>query len=367
MFWGNQNNYDSLFLKFNDLQISGEQQIRILHIGDSHVQADIFTNQIRRNFAETFFHLIGPPAIAFPYGILKSNAPVTTKLSCNGNWSAFTLVSKSKESSVLGFTAITSDTCHSKIMFSINKRAIQNVNFNHIHLLTNNDSIHVHLRPFIEANEDYKLLNDSIALRTFTFNQYLDTITFKLRMKSDSAKFILYGLIAMNDDPGIVYHTLGLNGAKAATYLHTLLPEYIALMRYDWIIISLGTNDCYMPRIDSLDIAQPYEALIKNIRKLNPNVPILLTTPMEHYRKHRYINTNVHKTRDIIVKIAQNEHCAVWDLFNVAGGNGSMYKWYRNHLTVGDKLHLNATGYHLVGNLFFEAFMNTYLNGFLMQ
>ena len=53
-FWGNQSHYDSLFLKFNDLQITGENQIRILHIGDSHVQADIFTNQIRRNFANTF-------------------------------------------------------------------------------------------------------------------------------------------------------------------------------------------------------------------------------------------------------------------------------------------------------------------------
>jgi len=101
IFWGNQCNYDSLFLKFNDLQITGEHQIRILHIGDSHVQADIFTNQIRRNFANTFFHLLGPPSIAFPYSIIKSNSPVTAKLSCNGNWEAFTLVGKSQTQSLL--------------------------------------------------------------------------------------------------------------------------------------------------------------------------------------------------------------------------------------------------------------------------
>jgi len=367
IFWGNQCNYDSLFLKFNDLQITGEHQIRILHIGDSHVQADIFTNQIRKNFANTFFHLIGPPSIAFPYGIIRSNSPVTTKLICNGNWEAFTLVGKSQAQSLLGFTAITRDTCHSKLMFAINNRAIQNVSFNKILLLTNNDSLNTVLHSASVTKLNYWLLNDSIAIRQFDLNSYLDTIHFDIHLKSDSIPFILYGLVAINDDPGIVYHSLGFNGAKATTFLNTLLPEYIKVMQYDWVIISLGTNDCYTTQMDSALVYRTFEQLIQNIKKLNHHVPILLTTPMEHYRKRKILNTNVVKIREILMQIAKNEHCAVWDLYRIAGGHGSMMQWYRHRLTAGDKLHLNANGYHLVGNLFFEAFMNTYLNGFLVE
>lgn len=366
-FWGNQSHYDSLFLKFNDLQISGENQIRILHIGDSHVQADIFTNQIRRNFANTFFHLLGPPAISFPYGILRSNNPVTAKLSCNGNWTAFTLVGKSQAQSMLGFTALTYDTCHSKIMFAINKRAIQNVSFNKIMLLTNNDSANVLLTSSAVNNKTYSLFNDSIAIWLFDLDQYLDTIHFDIKLKSDSIAFILYGLIALNDDPGIVYHSLGFNGAKATTYLNTLLPDFICSMHYDWVIVSLGTNDCYTTKMDSTAAYHSFEKLIRNIKERNPNVPILLTTPMEHYRKRKYLNTNVVVMRNILIDIAQNEHCALWDLYSVAGGYGSMMHWVKAHLTAGDKLHLNANGYHLVGDLFFEAFINTYLNGFLVE
>jgi lysophospholipase L1-like esterase len=96
-------------------------------------------------------------------------------------------------------------------------------------------------------------------------------------------------------------------------------------------------------------------------------VPILLTTPMEHYRKRKYLNKNVLLMREILINVAQVENCAIWDLYDIAGGYGSMLKWYKAHLTAGDKLHLNANGYHLVGNLFFDAFMNTYLNGFLVE
>lgn len=366
-FWGNQCFYDSLFLKFNDLQITGKHQIRILHIGDSHVQADIFTNQIRRNFANTFFNLLGPPSIAFPYEIIKSNSPITSKLLCNGNWNAYTLVSNQEEKSLLGFTAFTRDTCYSKIMFSINKRAIQNVSFNKVILFTNNDSTNITIKSSSVQKLNYLTLNDSIAIWQFDLNNYFDTIRFDVKLKTDSSCFIFYGLLALNDDPGIVYHTLGLNGAKATTFLNTLLPEFIKMFHYDWLIISLGTNDCYIEKMDSLLVYKSFEQLIRNIKNACPYIPILLTTPMEHYRRGKFLNNNTVLMRNILLQVAKNEHCAIWDLYNIAGGKGSMIRWYQHHLTTDDKLHLNTYGYHLVGDLFFEAFMNTYLNGFLVE
>lgn len=86
---------------------------------------------------------------------------------------------------------------------------------------------------------------------------------------------------------------------------------------------------------------------------------------MEHYYKRKFVNSNVTYVKEVLYTIAKEEECAIWDLYEVAGAKGSMYQWHINNLTYTDKLHLNTAGYQLVGDLFFEAFMNTYLNGFL--
>jgi lysophospholipase L1-like esterase len=357
--------YDSLFLKFNELQINGNKQIRILHIGDSHVQADIFTNQIRRDFAQTFFYLIGPPAIAFPFDILKSNSPVTTIVRCNGDWFGYNAVSKPDYNSLLGLTACTKDTCPSKIMISVNKRAIQNVDFNKLLVFCNVNSQHVLLKTASASVHHVYLFNDTVFCHEFILNSYVDSITLFLKLHNDSSLFKLYGIIPMNDDPGIVYHSLGINGAKASSFNNTLLPYFIKYMHYDWVIISLGTNDCYASRFDSTGVSMSFSSLVNSIQHENPTVPIILTTSMEHYRKRKMLNANVVKMRDVLFNIAKQKHTAIWDLYTVSGGYKSMSLWYHYKLTAYDKLHLNAEGYHLVGDLFFEAFLNTYLDGFL--
>ncbi|MCX7862357.1 MAG: GDSL-type esterase/lipase family protein [Bacteroidales bacterium] len=359
--------YDSLFDKYNRLQISGNEQIKILHIGDSHIQADIFTNQLRNQFFNNFFHLIGSPAIGFPYGILKSNQPISLKVECTGNWEAYTSIKKNNYTP-LGITAITNDSCAHKIFISINKKVLPNNNFNYLTIITNNIDTSIKITNPILTNLSLSALNDTIIFRTYKLAKYTDSIVLNIRLDTTNNKYFkLYGIIPFNDDPGIVYHTIGINGAKASTFLNTLIADFIALMKYDWLIISLGTNDVYSKHIDSIEIANNFRNLIKNIKRKNPYLPILLTTPMEHYYKRKYINTHVSFVREIILQIAKEECCSVWDLYDVAGGHYSMHHWYINKLATSDKLHLNKQGYQLVGNLFFEAFMNTYLNGFLAR
>ncbi len=361
--WNRSAFYDSLFEKFNRLQISGNEQIKILHIGDSHIQADKFTSQVRCHFASNFFHLLSTPAIGFPYGIYKSNQPVSIRVECTGNWKAYTSLSK-KNLTPIGITAYTNDSCAHKIMLSINKKLYPNAKFNCLTLITNTFDSTVHIKnPNINKLSIVKL-NDSIILRSYSLKNYVDSIILTLHIDT-LVPFCLYGIIPYNDDPGIIYHTIGINGAKASTYRNTLIADFIALMKYDWLIISLGTNDIYNKNIDSADVFLQFKLLIQKIKEKNPKLPILLITPMEHYYKRKFVNTNVAYIKEVLYSIAKEEECAIWDLYEIAGAKGSMYQWYINNLTHTDKLHLNTAGYQLVGDLFFEAFMNTYLNGFL--
>ncbi len=363
LLWNSSSNYDSLFEKFNRLQVSGKEQIKILHIGDSHIQAEIFTNQIRKLFAENFFHLIGPPSIGFPYGLLKSNQPITVKVECTGQWIAFTSNQKNNKS-VTGLSAFTTDSCAHKIFISINKKVLPNTTFNRVKIITNNDTIRKLNNPLIEQKIYYNF-NDTVIVQKLLLKQYVDSIILNLKLDSNSNKFHLYGIILENEDPGIVYHTIGINGAKATTFINSYLADFINFEKYNWLIISLGTNDAYVTKLDSIEVKESFKKLINQIKQKNPQIAILLTTPMEHFYKRKYLNTNVLYIRKIIFEIAKLENCAVWDLYTIAGGEGSINQWNINNLTKADKLHLNTQGYNLLGNLFFEAFMNTYLNGFL--
>jgi len=40
--------YSGLFLKFDSLLVRGDNSINIVHIGGSHIQADIYTHRIRQ-------------------------------------------------------------------------------------------------------------------------------------------------------------------------------------------------------------------------------------------------------------------------------------------------------------------------------
>ena len=52
----------------------------------------------------------------------------------------------------------------------------------------------------------------------------------------------------------------------------------------------------------------------------------------------------------------------VWDLFSIMGGLGSMEFWVRQGMAAKDRVHLSGSGYKLVGDLMFNAFVLKYLD-----
>ena len=57
-------------------------------------------------------------------------------------------------------------------------------------------------------------------------------------------------------------------------------------------------------------------------------------------------------------RLAKETDGAVWDLFDIMGGLGSMTKWRDAKLGQSDRIHFTPAGYILLGDLFFNAFLN---------
>ncbi|NLJ06537.1 MAG: hypothetical protein GX437_02585 [Sphingobacteriales bacterium] len=355
--------YDRLFGKFNRLILKGEGQIQIFHFGDSHIQADFFPGEMRKRMQEFFQNTVSGRGFIFPYSVAKTNGPPDYKSSSSTNWERCRNVSVSPVCE-LGVAGISISTLSNPadLSISFNNSSYLLLTFNKIRIFYNIQEVSVH---FSLSNFNGNIIENHKVDEGYTellLDSYLDRIDLLItRTDSINKPFILHGISFENNDPGITYSSVGVNGADTRAFLKcTYFSKELQAINPDWIIISLGTNDAYAKSFDEQMFFTYYDSLLTKIRLVFPETPVLLTTPGDSYRGNKYLNPNNEKACKIIRLLADKHHAAVWDFYMLMGGFGSINQWNKNGLTNADRLHLNRNGYILQGDLMFEAFVKAY-------
>jgi lysophospholipase L1-like esterase len=159
----------------------------------------------------------------------------------------------------------------------------------------------------------------------------------------------------------MVYHSIGVNGAKFKHYLAAgLFVDQTAALAPDLVILSLGTNEALdYPYFDP-QFSNQLDSLIERLRAKNPNAKILLTTPPDSYRRKTRRNPGVEIIGNKITTYADLHNLAYWDLYQVGGGNHSADFWKKYRLMRFDGIHFTVNGYALQGNLLYDALMKGY-------
>lgn len=170
-------------------------------------------------------------------------------------------------------------------------------------------------------------------------------------------------LLVTEFGPRVFYQVNGTNGASYRDYTQKSLP----VLRYpdirpDLFIISLGTNEAQDTRFSEARFSAEMAYLIHKLRRDYPSAEILLTTPMDSYRRRYSPNLVVKQVRDAILKYAESQDLPVWDLYAVAGGEKVAAKWKSHRLMAADGIHFTQEGYRLQGRLLHEALMKTALH-----
>ena len=141
-------------------------------------------------------------------------------------------------------------------------------------------------------------------------------------------------------------------------------------VEYSLIIISLGTNEAF-GRTCTEEMKAQLHTLVSSLREHNPEATLLLTTPQECYRR-RYVrrgkrrrrtrvyavNPKIEQMRSAINAYGEEHNIAVFDWYEAAGGAGSGAKWLNNRLMNTDRVHLTWDGYHLMGDMLADALLN---------
>jgi lysophospholipase L1-like esterase len=128
------------------------------------------------------------------------------------------------------------------------------------------------------------------------------------------------------------------------------------------VIFSIGTNDAYTRRFDAEGYHSRYRQLLDSTRKAAPHAAMLITVPNDSYLYRKYVNRNTEKMQEIIMNLAMEYSCGVWDFYSIMGGLNSAQAWYSMHLMNYDRIHFNRQGYLLKGELFFSAFLKAWEN-----
>ena len=334
----------------------------IIQIGDSHIQGDYLSGEIRKQL-QGFYGNAGQ-GILFPYALAKSYGPRGTVAKPIGVWTGIKTMTGGLKAplGVIGYGATTLSAASSlSIEFNDKFSEPQFQKINIWHSADSQSYSPTLSNPFQWTGSQFYPSGWGIS----SYQAIASANQFQLTLSKISASqnhFGFYGFeLVPNQRRGIVYHHFGVVGAQF-THLIEKAPwtiEQLQHLKPDIIIFSFGTNEAYNGKLDTLAYTEQVQAFLHKLSIACPQTAIILTTAPDTRSRNR-IPPMQRPINNQLKTIAAREKLTVYDLNAAMGGWGSLHIWYKNQLTISDKLHFNAAGYALQGQLFTLSLMQAY-------
>jgi len=359
----NSPNFEKLFYDFQQMIRNRDRKLNFYHIGGSHLQADIYTHEMRTYLQTNWPGLQGERGIIFPFDLAGTNNPWNYEFKSPNKWKSYRSPVNRPDSldyGLLGAVVECPDSAVS-IQFRYDKTTVK-PGFDRLRIYHNKG----HFPYSLNFGSDEILVlrkqtNMDIGYTDVYFTDKLES--FHAYFSRDSImeyNMRILGFQLSNKEPGISYNTIGVNGAGLYTYLgNKYFEEQLKEFPPDFFAFSVGTNDAnttyanFRPEVFRANL----DSVIQIVLRANPNCAILLTVPNDAFYKKKYLNKNVAREREMIIQLAKKYEAAVWDMYGIMGELGSSRTWSRHGLMRTDLVHFTAEGYRLKGNMFYESFL----------
>jgi LysM repeat protein/lysophospholipase L1-like esterase len=357
-------NYSAIEPFFHKLKMTRFRKLSVLHIGDSHVQADFITGSLRNRFQELFGN--GGRGFVFPYAAAGTHSAYDYKTSCTGLWAYARNVQQapSLDLGITGATVRTSDSSAS-FRFIFYRGAIRE-GFTRLRIYVKQSPQSFNLKVKAGGIADTIRVNcnsgNGLPWVELNLPKASDTLSFFVDRTDSTQKFFeCYGvMIETPDNTGVLYNSVGINGAGYKSLLReNLFTQQLKDLHPDLIVIDLGGNDFTYGHIYPEVMKSDLMTIIDRIRSVSPESCILITNCQDAYSRRR----NVPQCEDfsrLTREVAIAKNCSFYNYYNVSGNRYSMLKWYSNGLAQHDRVHLTYPGYAVKGELYANAILNSY-------
>jgi lysophospholipase L1-like esterase len=349
------------FARLRVLKERGQGRVAVLHLGDSHVFADYMTGELRRRYQAAFGSagrgIVTPLALASPLpGPLAS-------------WERRAVPTKPVQG--VGGVNVTWDAWPGGLRIALTKSAPLDYMFE---------------RMFVFFHQDYGdpgirfctggVCNGILGLRRELTGDCFAEMG-QLPAATDDVTFVcnstespalcgeIYAVDLENGRPGVLYHSVGVNGASVVSYLGSPFLRSVVLgLQPALVVVSLGTNDATRVDFGPAKFADDLTRLAAELREAAPDAPLLFTTPPDSYPPEaggrRGSSRRVAVAAGVVREAASALEAGVWDLHEVMGGFGSIDGWAEDGYVRPDHIHFAKPGYEIQAGLLYDALDEAY-------
>lgn len=191
-----------------------------------------------------------------------------------------------------------------------------------------------------------------------------------VQIKAMSGPVRVFGVGLEKANPGVIYHSLGVNGAYVSVlakfFGEAHWREQLQHYQPDLIIVNYGTNESMYPQFVDYTSEKEMKEIVRRIRKAVPGTSILIMSPMDRGQRMAagIIGTVPAIPRLVAIqqRVAQETGTGFFNTFNAMGGVGTMGRWYEAEprLVGADFIHPMPAGARIVGGLLYQALLDGY-------
>jgi lysophospholipase L1-like esterase len=351
---------------FAALDNAKKKKVRIMHYGDSQIEADRITSFLRNELQKKFG---GYGVGLFP--IIQVAHKMSVNTAYSENWKRYpgfgrkdSTVTHMKYGALMAFCRYAPMPQSNTINDSIKHEAWLKIKKPRASY--GRTKTYSQLKVFLSNSHapiNYNILADGETVKSGVINpntpfQTLQanfsttpeeiTITFN---GSDSPD--IYG-VSLEGGSGIVMDNIPLRGSSGTIFTKqngTTLGNMYAALSPSLILMEFGGNTIPYIKTDKAasDYGRWFKSQINFMKRQNPNAAIIVIGPgdMSVKEKTEYVTyPYLENVRDAMKDAAISSGCVFWDMYEVMGGKNSMPKWVKSEpsLASSDYIHFSPKG-----------------------
>ncbi len=369
----------ALFPFFRKLKNLDKQKklVRILHYGDSQIEADRMSAFIR-NKMQINFGGSGPGSVPV---IPLYDGQLSIKQEYSGNWNRYTgfgnidtTLGHSRYGALMSFVRqVKADT----IVGSKNKTWL---------IFRKSPLSFASSRKYTDASLYIQAEGEPVTLKLTQNGLLIDSLYLKpaaslkklkwhFKESPEELKFTfsgkgytnIYG-ISLDNSWGVALDNIPLRGSSGLVFSKSdtaFLSSMYKMMDVGLIILQFGGNVIPYMKDNYSSYERYFMRELSVIKRILPGVPVIVIGPsdMSVKEKDKYLTyPNLEGVRDAMKKATLESGFVFWDMYEAMGGRNSMPSWVMADppLAIADYVHFNAKGARIIAEMFSNALLNEY-------
>jgi lysophospholipase L1-like esterase len=360
-------NIDQMKYFFDALKNAKNSHVRIAHYGDSGVEGDAITADIRKTMQSEF----GGKGVGY-LSITSQDITfrITTKQSFSDNWKTVSVLTANPQNLPLGISGFVSIPQGSSwVKYETTGWDQQIKYFSAARLFysnAKNSSIRYSFNNGSDQNAPLKTGNDIKELYLSAPGGSATNVKISATM-ADQAYF--YG-VSLESGNGVYVDNFPWRGNTGLGFLsipESSFKQFDKLMNYKLFILMFGANETTFGTQDNTWYANQMVKIINNLKAAFPQASFLMITVGDKSVKKgtRFVtDPNIPIMLKLQQGIAARTGIAYWNLFEAMGGTNSMESWVNANppLALMDYTHPSWQGASKIGQMIANAIISSYRN-----